>query len=243
MDPEFKNVYEDEDRARAYSALEFPGTYYLAFRDLPELLERHVTGSAALDFGCGTGRSTRFLSERGFDVTGVDIALSMLEHARKQDAQGTYVLVPEGDLSAFESNVFDLILSAFTFDNVPCPDVRSRLFSEFRRILVPGGKVVNLVSAPEIYVNEWASFSTREFEENWEAGSGDKVRIVMLDVPDRRPVEDVLWLDSDYRGLYSTAGLEVLEIARPIGTPDDPREWVSETEVSPWTIYVLRKPG
>ena len=32
----FSNVYEDAKRAEAYSKLEFPGTYYLAYRDLPK---------------------------------------------------------------------------------------------------------------------------------------------------------------------------------------------------------------
>ena len=45
------NVYDDADRARAYADLEFPGTYYLAFRDLPDLLRQHVGGTRALDFG------------------------------------------------------------------------------------------------------------------------------------------------------------------------------------------------
>jgi len=53
----FGNVYEDEERARAYATLQFPGTYYLAFRDLPALIRRYNGGSRALDFGCGTGRS------------------------------------------------------------------------------------------------------------------------------------------------------------------------------------------
>jgi hypothetical protein len=47
----FRNVYEDAARADAYSRLEFPGTYFLAFRDLPSLCERHVTGRRAVDFG------------------------------------------------------------------------------------------------------------------------------------------------------------------------------------------------
>ncbi|MEE8632751.1 MAG: class I SAM-dependent methyltransferase, partial [Candidatus Bathyarchaeia archaeon] len=58
---EFSNVYEDSERAEAYSKLEFPGTYYLAYRDLPKIISDHVKGREALDFGCGTGRSTRFL--------------------------------------------------------------------------------------------------------------------------------------------------------------------------------------
>ena len=238
--PPFVNVYDDDTRALAYSGLEFPGTYFLAFRDIPQLLRRHVAGRAALDFGCGAGRSSRFLKQHGFDVTGVDISASMLAHARERDPGGTYLLVPDGDLGSLDSAAFDLVFSAFTFDNIDGRDARAHLFTEFRRLLSPSGRVVDLVSAPEIYVHEWASFSTREFAENRSAGSGDRVRITMLDVPDRRPVEDVLWLDADYCALHEGAGLEAVDVHRPLGTASDPFEWVSETDVSPWAIYVLR---
>lgn len=65
MAERFTNVYDDDTRALAYAGLEFPGTYDLAFRDVSGLLHRHVSGRRALDFGCGTGRSSRFLKERG----------------------------------------------------------------------------------------------------------------------------------------------------------------------------------
>jgi len=241
MAGQFGNVYNDDVRALAYSRLEFPGTYYLAFRDLPELLHRHVTGRTSLDFGCGAGRSSRFLKGLGFSVTGVDISASMLAHARERDPGGTYLLVPDGDLSVLTRGTFDLVFSAFTFDNVRGGTARADLFAQFHELLSPSGRVVNLVSAPEIYVNEWTSFTTREFTENRSAGTGDKVRIIMLDVPDRRPVEDVLWLDRDYREIYAEVGLEVVEVHRPLGTAADPYEWVSETHTSPWAIYVLRR--
>lgn len=238
---DFDNVYSDGDRALAYSKLEFPGTYYLAFRDIPELLRTHVNGHCALDFGCGAGRSSRFLEDLGFDVTGVDISEAMLEHARARRPDSRYLLVPDGDLSSLASEEFDLVLSAFTFDNVPGREERAHLFSELRRVLRPRGRMLNLVSSPELYVHEWASFSTREFAENRRAGSGDRVRIVMLDVPDRRPVEDLLWLDGDYRELYAGAGLQVLTVHRPLGREGESFEWVSETTTPPWTIYVLSK--
>jgi trans-aconitate methyltransferase len=65
---DFANCYADAERAEAYSKLEFARTYYLAYRDLPAIFHEHVRGKGAIDFGCGTGRSTRFLQKCGFDV-------------------------------------------------------------------------------------------------------------------------------------------------------------------------------
>lgn len=157
----FSNVYDDKARADAYAKLEFPGTYYLAYRDLPAIISEHVKGAAALDFGCGTGRSTR------------------------------------------------------------------------------GGRIVSLVWSPDIYINEWSSFSTKDFPENRTTSCGDKVRIVMVDVPDQRPVEDILWTDEGYREVHERAGLTPVKTYRPLANKAAPHERVSETAIAPWVIYVL----
>lgn len=238
---DFSNTYEDDAYATAYAKLEFPGTYYLAFRDLPDIFSRHVQGEEALDFGCGAGRSTRFLRKLGFNAVGVDIAEEMIGRARSGDASGDYRLVADGDLSQFAPSTFDLVLSAFTFDNVSTPAKKSKILSELQRVLRPDGRIVNLVSSPEIYLNEWASFSTRDFPENRQAKSGDRVKIVVTAIEDKRPTVDVVCLEEDYRNLYKEAGLEVAEICKPLGKPDEPYEWISETTLAPWIIYVLRK--
>lgn len=234
----FRNCYEDDAYAAAYAKLEFPGSYYLAFRDLPELLARHVRGRRALDFGCGTGRSTRFLTRLGYAATGVDIAPEMVRHAQATDPAGDYRLVRD-DLSQFEDGSFDLVLSAFTFDNVPTRERKVALLAQLRRVLAANGRLVNLVSAPEIYWHEWASFSTRDFPENRRARCGDEVRIIVTALEDRRPAVDILWPDADYRDVYAHAGLTVHEVHRPLGRADEPYAWVSETTTAPWTIYIL----
>ena len=95
----FLNSYADDRRADAYSRLDFPGTYYLAFRDLPAIIGAAPSEGTALDFGCGAGRSTRFLRGLGFKVVGIDIAEHMLARARTADPEGDYRLVPDGDLA------------------------------------------------------------------------------------------------------------------------------------------------
>jgi len=235
----FANAYDDKARAAAYAGLEYPGTYGLAFRDLPAIIRHHVKGLKALDFGCGAGRSTRFLRGLGFQAAGVDISEHMLEQAHERDPGGDYRLVPDGDFSALEAGAYDLVLSAFTFDNIPTMEKKTAILSALGRLLRDGGRIVNLVSAPEIYVNEWASFSTRAYPENRAARSGDRVLIEMLDVEDRRPVEDIFWTHEDYLEAYRLAGLTTIETHRPLAIPGEGHAWVSETTVSPWAIYVL----
>ena len=163
----------------------------------------------------------------------------LLARAKERDPNGDYRLVPDGDLSTLKSDRYDLVLCAFTFDNVPSTEKKITLFSSLKRVLKPDGRIVNLVSTPEIYVHEWASFSTKDFPENRHAKSGDIVRIVMLDVEDRRPVEDALCTNDDYRYVYRTAGLTPIDLHYPLGKADESYAWISETSVSPWAIYVL----
>ena len=233
----FTNVYDDEQRARAYADLGFPGTYYLAFRDIPQLLRDHVTGNRALDFGCGAGRSTRFLKELGYHVIGVDVSESMLHEAAARDPDGQYFLLRDG-FEALGERRFDLVLCAFPFDNIAAAE-RSGTFRRLAERLTPTGRIVNLVSSADIYVNEWLSFSTRKFPANRHARSGDIVRIVMLDGADQRPVEDIYWTDSDYAETFAAAGLQLIHVHRPLGNESDPFDWVSERTISPWVIHIL----
>ncbi|HET7439814.1 MAG TPA: methyltransferase domain-containing protein [Terriglobales bacterium] len=236
----FTNCYEDDTRAEAYAQLEFRNTYYLAYRDLPDIIRQNVTGTKALDFGCGTGRSTRFARKLGFEVVGVDISPKMIAKARELDRGGDYRLLDEDNLGKFTRDSYDLVLSLFTFDNIEGGETKVRLFHELGALLKSTGKIIHVVSSPEIYINEWASFSTRDYPENRSAKSGDVVRIITTDFADRRPAEDILWTDDSYREVYLRAGLDLVATYKPLAKGDEPYNWKSETSVAPWVIYVLK---
>ncbi|BDU74332.1 class I SAM-dependent methyltransferase [Mesoterricola silvestris] len=233
----FANAYDDAVRAAAYARLTFPGTYHLAFRDLPDLLG---APGRALDFGCGAGRSTRFLKELGFQAEGVDLSEAMLAEARVRDPEGRYLRVPDGDLSPLAGRRYDRILSAFTFDNVTC---KGALLRQLADLLEPGGRLLNLVSSEELYRLEWASFSTAAFPGNRAPAEGDRVYTVMKDVPDARPVTDIFCPERAYLALYGAAGLVRVQAHRPLGRPEEPFAWINETRVAPWRIDVLARAG
>lgn len=238
---DFENVYSDQRKADAYSALEFSNTYYLAYRDLPDIINKHVTGKRAIDFGCGAGRSTVFLKGLGFDVVGIDISEDMLAIARRLGPECEYHLVEDGRYEHLGLGEYDLVQSIFPFDNIPGKEDRANILSNLAKLLAVGGKVIMLGSNPEMYTNEWASFSTKDYPENLTAKSGDIVRIVNTDIEDRRPVEDIIWFEEDYLELFEATGLEREATYRPLGMDDEPFEWVVEKEVAPWFIYVLKR--
>ena len=192
----FRNVYEDAARADAYSRLEFPGTYFLAYRDLPShRAGEHVSGRRAVDFGCGAGRSTRFLHGLGFEVVGVDVSADMIRKAREIDPSGDYRRVEPARLGLTPAS-WDLVLSAFTFDNIPQQEKAGAPPGPGRRLLATEGRIVNLVSTPEIYTHEWASFSTRDFPRE----PGGEERRPGQDRHDRRRRTGGRWRTSSARG-------------------------------------------
>ena len=237
---EFKNAYEDPKRAAEYAKMEFPGTYFTAFRDLPLLYQTHVKGDRALDFGCGTGRSTRFLEALGFKPVGIDISADMLKIAREL-GDGDFRLISDGDFSCLQ-NEFDLIQCAFPFDNVPDASHRISLFKGLAGCLAVEGKLVILGATPDMYFNEWASFTTKEFLDfNRKAKSGGVVRIVTYGHEDSPPVEDILWLDSDYREQLAAAGLRIVEKHLAFGKDGEPTGWATEKDVAPFAIYIAER--
>lgn len=237
----FKNSWNEPAKALSYAKLDFKGTYYLAFRDLPAIIEKHIPGRKAVDFGCGAGRSTRVLKQLGFDVIGIDIATNMLEQARQIDPAGTYELVKDGQYAHLGKGEFDLVQAIFTFDNIPTLDKKVTILKGLSELLKPTGKMLCLVSNAGIYTKEWVSFTTKDFPENAQAQSGDIVRGIVTDLDDKTPVEDILWTAADYNKTFELAGLSIETSYHPIGTLEDPITWKAELEMAPWDIYVLVK--
>jgi hypothetical protein len=166
----------------------------------------------------------------------------MLRIARATDPLGDYRLVRGDAFAELAPASFDLVLCAFPFDNVP-GEKKAGILRGLAKLLAESGTMVNLVSSPEMYTHEWASFTTRDFPENALACSGDAVRIIVTDHQDRRPVEDILCGDEEYRALYRQVGLEAIEVCAPLAQGNEPYSWVSETQIAPWVIYVLKRAG
>jgi hypothetical protein len=167
----------------------------------------------------------------------------MIQKARELDPDGDYLLIEDGGALPLERRGYDLVAAVFTFDNIPYVGRRAELLGKLGGLLDSEGRIVLVNSTPEIYVNEWLSFSTKDYPQNGTAKGGDLVRIVITDVEDTRPVEDVVWFHEDYVRLFDDAGLALIESHKPLGREGESFEWVNEKEIAPWIIYVLGAAG
>ena len=89
----------------------FAKVYDLFMEDVPygqwcdrvaELLrEQGVAEGLVLDIGCGTGRLTRLLADKGYDMIGVDMSGEMLEAAMEENQDGS-ILYLQQDMREFE---------------------------------------------------------------------------------------------------------------------------------------------
>ena len=92
----------------------------------------------ALDAACGTGRYSRYMSERGHKVSSVDMSAEMIERAR---ANVPDVEFKSGSLEAlpFPDRTFDLVMRGLALTHLPAI---SKAISEMARVLKSGGTAI-----------------------------------------------------------------------------------------------------
>ncbi|MFW9951387.1 MAG: class I SAM-dependent methyltransferase [Candidatus Thorarchaeota archaeon] len=91
-----------------------------------------------LDVGCGAGIPTvKFLTERGFKVTGIDLSNKMLHLARENVPNADFIKMDMNELQ-FDKNTFNGIVSVYALFHVP-KDNHFNIFKKLFEILKPGG--------------------------------------------------------------------------------------------------------
>jgi SAM-dependent methyltransferase len=134
-------TYRDDDGRANAETDEDTDRYARWVDDLSQLIEPRAR---ILDLGCGAGvPATKLLTEKNFDVLGLDISAVQIERAR--------CLVPgakfqQADMVTWEPEPasFDAVVSLYALIHVPLADQRA-LLPKIRRWLRPGGYLLAIV--------------------------------------------------------------------------------------------------
>jgi len=101
-------------------------------------------GHHTLDLGCGEGRVTRDLKQRGHRVTGIDTSPTLLRYAKEADPEAAYELADAAHLP-FSDASFDLVVAYNSLMDVSDMPGAVR---EAARVLEPGGRLCAVVTHP-----------------------------------------------------------------------------------------------
>ena len=200
-----------------------------------EKLLPDMQGKTVLDLGCGEGRYSRKLKTKGAGVTGIYPVPPVIAHARKHDADSTYV---EGraEKLPFDDGSFDVVLSYLSVVDIPDLDVASL---EISRVLRPGGRLVvvtisNVASPTPGWVKgQDGSKIYRTVDRYMEhfamdlAWSGIKIRNF------HRPLSYVL-------GLFLNQDFVLTQFVEPLPLPSDP-SYVDERRVPTFQLFALTR--
>jgi SAM-dependent methyltransferase len=108
-----------------------------------------------LEVGCGEGRVSRDLRDRGHDVIAIDAAPTLVQHAVGADPASRY-LIADAEALPFPPSVFDLVVA---YNSLMDVDDMPRVVAEAARVLRSRGRFCICVTHP---VNDAGRFESKD---------------------------------------------------------------------------------
>ncbi len=127
-----KEYWENVEPEKILAGLSFPGE---------ELTQHLKEGSTVLDFGCGTGKVSEYLFDKGYKVTGIDINDAALEENRKRNSEIIYQKADVTEKLSFSDESFDAIVISYVFVSIITKENQQAAAKEIQRVLKKGGYV------------------------------------------------------------------------------------------------------
>lgn len=106
-----------------------------------------------LDLGCGAGRHVVYLTQKGFDIYGMDLSSVGLERTRQWlNRSGGTATLAKWDMTVFpypyEDGFFDTVLSLYVLYHTTLANI-CRAIGEIERTLRPGGLVLLILQSTQ----------------------------------------------------------------------------------------------
>ena len=121
-------------------------TYFAEPSDHQRVVVEHAVGRV-LDIGCGAGRHTLYLQERGLEVTGIDVSPLAIEVCRRRGVRDPRLLsIEEVDASL---GLFDTVLMlGHNLALLGSAHGARRILKRMHKAVAPGGKLIGDILDP-----------------------------------------------------------------------------------------------
>ncbi len=211
---------------------------------IEELLEsRNAAPKRVLDLACGTGNVSVLLAEKGYEVTGVDIAADMIEAARQKPVQPGWRMeffnqdAAEMDLG---DRRFDLCISLFdSLNYITDPQRLQMAFHRIAHHLEEGALLIFDVNSEYALKNRFFDQDNRDYPEerlmyDWKSVYDEKTRICRVYM--------AFWYREDdgttreFKEVHVQFAYKAPELVAMLET-------AGFTDISTYQAYTMRMPG
>lgn len=225
-----------DTNAELYDSFGIEGTTYQIGYDAVAELLGDIRGKTLLDFGCGTGRSAKFLKELGAQhVYAVDHDQNMIDQALSQGPDNVTFLRIDSAIPLPDASV-DGAVSMNVFIEIRTLDTMARACAEIARTLRAGAAFVLESSSPMAFGHTFRSFG---YPQAGPLQSGDRTPCIVTAPGGRFVIEDTYWTEDDYVNAIEQAGLAVTTIDYP--RPRNPAAWSTDEAFIPPCIVIEAK--
>jgi 2-polyprenyl-3-methyl-5-hydroxy-6-metoxy-1,4-benzoquinol methylase len=214
----FDRIYRGEPVAHG---LNFERVPWDIGRPQPLLMDFEKAGSITgevLDAGCGPGDTAIYLAGLGYRVTGLDVAPTAIDEARRRAAErGVAVVFEVSDATAFDGydGRFDTVVSS---QLVHCLNYEQRRahVAALARVLTPGGRLIQFSAnfADGVETFGLHSISEEELRRSFMAPDWSIVGLRAGHMEGGRPPETLLsqFALNDFRPEFTADGLMLMPV-------------------------------
>ncbi|MCA9486727.1 MAG: class I SAM-dependent methyltransferase [Nanoarchaeota archaeon] len=108
-----------------------------SLQKIEKILEKKVKGRV-LDLGCGSGKFTKFLSEKAEEYIALDKSADQLSLAKSKVKKGEFICSSAEDIP-LEKESIDFGVAAWMLGTIPERERQARVVLEIKRVLKKGG--------------------------------------------------------------------------------------------------------
>lgn len=225
-----------QEQAAVYSKLDISPHRFLAYRDFSNLTKGLIVGKKALDLGSGTGASTKYLSNKGFEVTGLDISEAMIAEAKKNYPELNFQHITGKEVLGN----FDLVFSSFVMFELSSKEKIIDYLDLAAENLKSDGLFFGVTGSEFLHsrTSNWNCFNV-DYDQNNAPSSGDMVKLSLKE--HELEFVDYFWKEKDYKECFKSSRLELLNTYYPLGLISDPFDWKDETNIPPFVVFIAKK--
>lgn len=182
--------------------------------ELPTLekLIGDISGLRVLDFGCGPGVITRWLSERGAKcIVGYDISEGMINYARRREEKERIGINYISNINDEYNECLDIVLAIYVMPYATLHGDLLAMSQTMARMLKPGGRLITLPIHPDFNSDPeyYRPFGLRLIEEQPRA-DGSPVQFHICQPPYNVNIQAHYWSRQTLESTLYQAGFQTV---------------------------------